>query len=390
MAKSMLQESERESADLPRSVPRRAELRSINRPIGRGWWRMLRRGVLIIGIAATLVVAAIGWQQRERLVRSTEATVSIIEPSAAIGPVATALGELEPTSKIVAVSGPDGQANSRIAELRVQEGESVAADQVLAVLDSEPRVAAECAVLAERLTLATRKLEQTQIAVRSTTLELQARLKSAGIAEQLARSKQQRRMALTRRQAISQEEMDDSQAEVETAVAAVASLNAMLARYAAKPGEEPLDVQVARTEVAVAEANLREGEARYQLTQVRAPFAGVVLQIHRRTGESLGQQPLLSMGALQMMRVRAEVYETDLARVRMGQAARFRSPALLEPLVGRVTWRSQWVQKQGIVEAAPAANTDARIVEVWVDLAADSGQVAAQFVGLQGVVEFLP
>ena len=48
------------------------------------------------------------------------------------------------------------------------------------------------------------------------------------------------------------------------------------------------------------------------------------------------------------------------------------------------------VRRQEIVNSIPAANTDARVVEVWVRLEKTSSEAAARFVNLQVRAEFLP
>ena len=63
---------------------------------------------------------------------------------------------------------------------------------------------------------------------------------------------------------------------------------------------------------------------------------------------------------------------------------------LSEKLGGTVELISTMVRKQSIVDAIPAANTDARVVEVLVRLDKESNERAARFVGMQVRVEFLP
>jgi len=73
----------------------------------------------------------------------------------------------------------------------------------------------------------------------------------------------------------------------------------------------------------------------------------------------------------------AEVYETDVARVRPGQQAIVRSAALRDPLTGVVERVGMKVGRLGALGTDPAARSDARVVEVWISLAD-----AARAVGL--------
>ena len=68
------------------------------------------------------------------------------------------------------------------------------------------------------------------------------------------------------------------------------------------------------------------------------------------------------------MRVVAEVYETDIAQVSVGQSATVSSRALPKPVNGRVARIGNMVFKNDVLNVDPAARADARIVEVWIDL----------------------
>jgi HlyD family secretion protein len=84
----------------------------------------------------------------------------------------------------------------------------------------------------------------------------------------------------------------------------------------------------------------------------------------------------------------AEVYETDVGRVREGQRARVTSHALPAPLAGEVEWVRPKVQKLDELGTDPAARKDARVVEVKVRL--DDPAAAAAFTNLQVDVEIEP
>jgi HlyD family secretion protein len=57
--------------------------------------------------------------------------------------------------------------------------------------------------------------------------------------------------------------------------------------------------------------------------------------------------------------------------------------ALPQPLKGTVTRIGLEVGRQTVVDASPAALTDARVVEVTVSLEPDSARIAARFTNLQ-------
>ncbi len=137
----------------------------------------------------------------------------------------------------------------------------------------------------------------------------------------------------------------------------------------------------ARRRVAVAEADLALARATLAVDTVRAPAAGRVLLLHARPGERIGSDGLLDLGRTDAMYAVAEVYETDVAAVRPGQRATVRSPALEEPLTGRVERVGLEVRKQAVLADDPSADVDARVVEVHVRL--DDSERAAALSNLQ-------
>lgn len=143
--------------------------------------------------------------------------------------------------------------------------------------------------------------------------------------------------------------------------------------------------QAAETRVRVIEARLARARAELQRHLVRAPFDGQVIRIHARQGERVGDEGILEFGRTGAMVAIAEVYETDIDRVAIGQKAVIESPALPYPLTGRVDRIWLEVGKQDVLGTDPAARQDARVVEVQIRL--DQSAPAARMSNLQVTVE---
>jgi len=94
---------------------------------------------------------------------------------------------------------------------------------------------------------------------------------------------------------------------------------------------------------------------------------------------------VLELARVDQMQAVAEVFEADVRRVRMGQRALVRSPALPRDLTGTVTRIRPKVQKIDQIGDDPVARKDARIVEVEIKL--DDGRAAANLTNLQVEVE---
>ena len=135
------------------------------------------------------------------------------------------------------------------------------------------------------------------------------------------------------------------------------------------------ELDSSRMNVEMGKADVQSAQAELDLAAVRAPISGTVLKIHARTGERVGADGIAELGETDKMYAVAEVYETDVLRVRVGQHATVSSPAFSEPLRGTVERIGQKVAKQDVLNTDPAAKTDARVVEVRVRLD-DANQVA--------------
>ncbi len=120
--------------------------------------------------------------------------------------------------------------------------------------------------------------------------------------------------------------------------------------------------------VASLHAQRDRAAAELELTIVRSPVDGQVLQVHARQGERVGPEGIAEIGKTQKMTVIAEVYETDIGRVHVGQRATVTSPALGGPVQGTVDRIGLKVGKKDVLSVDPAAKTDARVIEVEIRL----------------------
>lgn len=144
----------------------------------------------------------------------------------------------------------------------------------------------------------------------------------------------------------------------------------------------------AQLKVDVARAELQAAQAALDLDTVRAPAGGQVIKIHARGGERVGAQGIAEVAETDRMYAVAEVYETDIGRVRVGQRATMRSPALPRDLTGTVERIGIQVGRLDVFDTDPVARTDARVVEVEIRL--DDSAQAATLSNLQVEVSIQP
>ncbi|WP_272819470.1 efflux RND transporter periplasmic adaptor subunit [Scytonema hofmannii] len=114
-------------------------------------------------------------------------------------------------------------------------------------------------------------------------------------------------------------------------------INEAQATYKQMREIRPTDLQAAQAEVDSAIAALKKAKADLALAYVRSPIAGQILKIYAQPGEIVGEKGIAAIGQTNQMFVAAEVYETDINRVRSGQRATVTSSAFADELKGTVT-----------------------------------------------------
>ena len=83
----------------------------------------------------------------------------------------------------------------------------------------------------------------------------------------------------------------------------------------------PLPTQL-EGELNVARAELSAAQAALEKTRICAPIAGTVLKVNVRAGEvasPVATQPLMLLGDISALRVRAQIDEQDLGQIKPGQ-----------------------------------------------------------------------
>jgi HlyD family secretion protein len=145
----------------------------------------------------------------------------------------------------------------------------------------------------------------------------------------------------------------------------------------------PVDVEAAQAQVDQALAAVQQAQAQLELSTVRDPQDGLVLEVHTRPGELISNEGIIELGQTQQMTALLEVYQADIGRVKLGQLTKLVADSLPEPLFGEVSELGVQVKRQNVINSDTSANIDARVVEVRVELDAASAQKVAELTNLQ-------
>ena len=340
---------------------------------------------------------------------SVDSRQSAAGTDAATRRTVTARGRLEPESEVIGVgAAPD----DRIGTIRVVEGQTVHAGDALVYLttyderlkerdyaasqlaDARTRLSAETAhggSLIRESEVRIRQLEATQ------PIEIDAQRANVDtIQSELGQSRAdlERNQSLWRDGIVTQQVVDHTIAEVGQNESRLRNARATLERL---QRDHTLSLEMARAQLHTAQAslssaqslvqmrslasNVQLAEARLARTIIGAPIDGLILKVLLHPGESVGQGPILKMGSTSQMFAVAEVYETDVGLVRVGQKARLTSGALAREVTGVVAAIGRTIHRTTVLDVDPAADVDSRIVEVRIKL--DDSEPVASLTNLQ-------
>ncbi len=296
----------------------------------------------------------------------TTASAEQLEPLSREPLGVAALGRLEPMYGIIQVSAsstPEAISGAILTRLEVEVGDDVASGQLLAVTDTVDVLKAKTEEARAQLKLVEQQAEASRSAAAASCVR-------AGVLQREA----DRLTKLRSRDLAAEDETDRARGAAEAANADCAAAESA--------------ANVAEADIAVATAKLSRQLRELERSEIHAPMSGKVLAINTRPGELIGLEGILELGHVEKMYAIAEVYETDVGRLKVGQRATVASVALAEELTGRIERIRPIVRKQDEIGTDPAARKDARIVEVEVVL--DQPEHAATYTHLQVDVNFLP
>lgn len=238
--------------------------------------------------------------------------------------------------------------NERIVEVLVEEGAVARKGQILARLDTRrllPQLAQAEAVVESQRAVVARLLNGTR---KEEIAQARANLESAKADAESTSLQYQRRKALGRTSAVSQQEIDLAKAAADMA----------LARIAVNQNGLDLAIMGPRAEeIAQAQAQLRGHEAQLALlhqqvadAELYAPFDGVVQSRLMEPGEMASPtKPVFSLATIGTKWVRAYIPEPKLGHVRNGSKAEIRVDGLpdqvLEGWVGFVSSVAEFTPK---------------------------------------------
>jgi HlyD family secretion protein len=320
---------------------------------------------LLIGLAGFLLIASLAVSLRH----ARENSVAVAAAATPIPALIAGPGQVEPYSEDIKIGS---ELSGRLKTVFVEEGDVIRRSHVLAELENgDYRAEVESAkanVAAKQATL--RKVingarHQERDEAWSSVNEAKAVMENSN-------SEMHRRQQLYSAGVVSREEMERYARAADVAKA----------QYQAKVEQHSLvddhareeDRSLAEADLQLAQAQLEEAQARYEKTFIRAPIDGAVLRKHHRSGESVSNSstvpdPILTIGDRKTLRVRVDVDETDVGKVRVGQKAYVTADAFgKQKFWGHVVRVGQQLGPKNVRTDEPAEKVDTKILETLVEL----------------------
>jgi len=272
------------------------------------------------------------------------------------GERADAYGNFEATEVTVAA-----EVGGRLLAFTIDEGDRVARDSVVGVVDTVPLALERQGLVARRAAAAAR------------TREAGANIAALEVQRSIAEREQARTERLLRQAAATAQQGDRAEHDVRVAREQLAGARAAQAS--------------ARQEGSALEAQVAALEDKLSRSRVRSPLAGTVLTRYVEAGEFVqAGQPLFKLASLDSLTFRAYVSNAQLSRLALGQEVRVgvdRGDSLVA-LPGRITW----IASSAEFTPTPIQTRDERADQVYAVKIAVANPDGRLRIGMPGELTF--
>lgn len=388
---------------------------------------LILAGTTLAGFTAIYTVSQVGQKETPPPVETTPVVTRI-----------TALGRIEPRTEIISVSAPLNYDSDRMAQLFVDEGDTVKQGQVIAILDSRERLQNNLTEAQKDVQIAQAKLAQVKAGAKTGEIEAQsatvrrteAQLEGDRIAQQatLRRTQAQlegeiaaqqatigkleaeynnanaefiRYQQLYNEGAISASNFDAKKLSLETSRKQLDEAKVTLNRIQ-RTGQQQIkeartnlerieqtgkqeineaqstlnkvaevrsvDVQAAQAEVDSALAKVQKAQTELNQVYIRSPLTGQVINVHTRPGEQISDDGVVDLAQTGQMEVIAEIYQSDISKIRTGQEAVITGESFEGEVRGNVRLIGLQVDQQKVFSNQPGENLDRKIIEVRISV----------------------
>ena len=390
----------------------------------KSFCRLSRYTGLISGcstVCLLILTSACSVDSQARTQSAEETKIQVKQPKQVV-----ALGKLIPRGEVIQLSVANAE-DSRVNQILVSEGDRVDEGQVIAILQGLENRERDLEEAEKEVELAQARLEQVragetkqaQLAaqranisrlesqLRNESTQRQAAIASAEAQLRQAQLNYERNQTLQQQGAVTRQALDEAKEALDMARANLNERQAQLNNTSQTLQQEimqeqenlaqlqeirPVDVKVAEVELEKAIIAVKQVKADLEDTKVKVPIAGQILRINTRVGEQVNtQQGIVELGRTDEMYAIAEVYETDIGRVKIGQPATISSEygGFKGKLTGTVEHLGLQVGTKQLSEGSedPTQDENSRIVEVKIRIDPEDSKKVAGLTNMKVRVE---
>jgi HlyD family secretion protein len=280
-------------------------------------------------------------------------------------------GYVAAEGKVEAMPGFDinlgtGELNGKVARILVQEGDKVSPGQLVAVLDNAD-LRAQAQAAERQLEVAQSRLKEVLAgARREEIMQAAAALAGANAGQQEAEHLYQRYKDLRAQGMVSPAALDERERALKEAQARVDE--AIQQHELLKEGPRPETVKLSRAQVTLARAELEHSRQLLDKTLLRSPIAGTVIKRYLDEGEGVTPEiPILAIADMGRVWINAEVDETDVGRIAVGDSVAISSDAYPRTVFkGSIRQIADYAGERRVKPNDPAVNLGLKVVQVKI------------------------
>ncbi len=322
-------------------------------------WRLTK---FVIAAGLVVIIPGLFWLGKMRISMQAEANAAPETPV-----VLASSGRVEGNGETISVGAA---ADGVITKVFVTDGQEVQQGSILALIScddlkaeiDQARAQAESLRQVRIRLLRGHRDEERRAAAQQTAAALAVLVQAQ---EHLTRMD-----LLYQKDSVSKESFEESQRDSDVAQANYENARAQQDLIDADP--LPEEKSRADQDVVAAEHNISVVTEKFEKCNVRAPISGTVLRVMTRAGESystLLPRPLFNLVDDSTRRVRAEVDERDISKIKMQQHALITADGYPgRQFDGHVIQLAHIMGRKSVLTGDPAEKVDRDILEVVVEL----------------------
>jgi HlyD family secretion protein len=281
---------------------------------------IIAAAVIVAGAAALLVARGISSGAAARAAAAAPAAVSLVKVTRGdLSASVAASGQLQPNT-ITPIRPDSNMPTRKLVKLPVTEGQRVKPGQALAEVDPS---GLDLDLQSARATWEAEKVKLANLQAKPVGLDLaaaEASRAAAKNAQDTAQDAYDSTKSLFDKNLVARKDLTDAERALQAAKASYNS--AQLTYENVKAQNTDADVQAQKAAVASAQSALQKAQLIYDSITIRSPVAGVVAEIAVNVGDLISPSTaLMTVIDPDPMWLQAQVNETDMAQVKVGQAA---------------------------------------------------------------------